>query len=229
MELVGPVVVVFVQLEVRQGLRPTPLVVPSDVCPLLVVTGLTAHVNHAVDAGATAQHFAARITQSATVQTRRRLGLVQPVGARIANAIQVAHRNVNPVVIVFFTRFDQQHALAGVCTQAVGQQTASSAAANDDVVEGVVVHGCPGLLMDRLCLWILNQFHGRSVHMPGCHFAPMGWHKATDEGQRASAAHGCATATAPLIRRPYLAVGITNSAPLPMLSGQRCMMDFCLV
>ena len=27
----------------------------------------------------------------------------------------------------------------------------------------------------------------------------------------------------------YLAVGITNSAPLPMLSGQRCMMDFCLV
>jgi hypothetical protein len=27
----------------------------------------------------------------------------------------------------------------------------------------------------------------------------------------------------------YFAVGITNSAPLPMLSGQRCMMDFCLV
>jgi hypothetical protein len=27
----------------------------------------------------------------------------------------------------------------------------------------------------------------------------------------------------------YLAVGITNSAPLPMLSGQRCMTLFCLV
>ncbi|SEJ87862.1 hypothetical protein SAMN05444746_104182 [Variovorax sp. OK212] len=27
----------------------------------------------------------------------------------------------------------------------------------------------------------------------------------------------------------YLAVGITNSAPLPMLSGQRCMTDFCFV
>ncbi len=27
----------------------------------------------------------------------------------------------------------------------------------------------------------------------------------------------------------YFAVGMTNSAPLPMLSGQRCMMDFCLV
>ena len=27
----------------------------------------------------------------------------------------------------------------------------------------------------------------------------------------------------------HFAVGITNSAPLPMLSGQRCMIDFCLV
>ena len=27
----------------------------------------------------------------------------------------------------------------------------------------------------------------------------------------------------------YFAVGMTNSAPLPMLSGQRCMIDFCLV
>jgi hypothetical protein len=27
----------------------------------------------------------------------------------------------------------------------------------------------------------------------------------------------------------YFAVGITNSAPLPIDSGQRCMIDFCLV
>ena len=27
----------------------------------------------------------------------------------------------------------------------------------------------------------------------------------------------------------YFAVGMTNSAPSEMLSGQRCMMDFCLV
>ncbi|MDB5730582.1 MAG: hypothetical protein JWQ03_477 [Variovorax sp.] len=30
-------------------------------------------------------------------------------------------------------------------------------------------------------------------------------------------------------REAYLAVGITNSAPLSMLSGQRCITDFCLV
>jgi hypothetical protein len=34
---------------------------------------------------------------------------------------------------------------------------------------------------------------------------------------------------APPGARPYFAVGIANSAPLPMLSGQRCMIDFCLV
>ena len=27
----------------------------------------------------------------------------------------------------------------------------------------------------------------------------------------------------------YFAVGITNSAPLPIDSGQRCMIDFCFV
>jgi hypothetical protein len=42
---------------------------------------------------------------------------------------------------------------------------------------------------------------------------------------------GCAKWRSPFFvaLKTYLAVGITNSAPLPMLSGQRCMMDFCLV
>ena len=31
------------------------------------------------------------------------------------------------------------------------------------------------------------------------------------------------------MRSAYFAVGITNSAPLAMLAGQRCMIDFCLV
>jgi hypothetical protein len=29
--------------------------------------------------------------------------------------------------------------------------------------------------------------------------------------------------------RGYFAVGIANSAPFGVLSGQRCMIDFCLV
>ena len=34
---------------------------------------------------------------------------------------------------------------------------------------------------------------------------------------------------APPAHEAYFAVGMANSAPLAMLSGQRCMMDFCLV
>ena len=49
--------------------------------------------------------------------------------------------------------------------------------------------------------------------------------------QKGSAKEACATPPW-LGRRPvgsYLAVGIANSAPLPMLAGQRCMTLFCLV
>ena len=31
------------------------------------------------------------------------------------------------------------------------------------------------------------------------------------------------------LTRHYFAVGIANSAPFSMLSGQRCMIDFCFV
>jgi hypothetical protein len=45
-----------------------------------------------------------------------------------------------------------------------------------------------------------------------------GWN---GSGRETVPAHGLTPA--------YLAVGITNSAPLPMLSGQRCITLFCRV
>ena len=50
----------------------------------------------------------------------------------------------------------------------------------------------------------------------------------SDPAQKGGDTHGllrCARSD----ESTYLAVGITNSAPLPIDSGQRCMMDFCLV
>jgi hypothetical protein len=44
--------------------------------------------------------LAARVAQRATVQAGVGLGLVEPVGARIADAVQIAHRDVDPVVVV---------------------------------------------------------------------------------------------------------------------------------
>jgi hypothetical protein len=47
-----------------------------------------------------------------------------------------------------------------------------------------------------------------------------------DNGRRASPR---LHALQPKNVNPYLEVGMANSAPLAMLFGQRCMIDFCLV
>jgi hypothetical protein len=132
---VGAAVVVFMALEVGQHRVPGPACIAGQLGPLRIVAPLAAHVDHAVDAGAAAQRLAARVAQRAAVQAGIGLGLVAPVGARVADAIQVAHGNVDPVVAVAAAGFDQQHALGGVGTQAVGQQAAGGAGADDDVVE----------------------------------------------------------------------------------------------
>ena len=164
--VVAALVVVLMAFEIGQGVVPAPTRVTCDIGPVVVIARLTTHVNHAVDAGAAPQDLAARIAQTAPIQTFSGLGVVEPIGARVANAIQVAHGDVHPVVIVFAACFNQQHAVATTGAQAVGEQAARRPRTNDDVVELCVVH---------------------------------------------------------------LEVGMTNSAPLGVLSGQRCMMDFCLV
>ena len=133
-------VMVFVHFEVGQAVIPTPTRVAGDGRPLVVVARLAAHVNHAVDAGATAQHLAARVAQAATIEARSGLSVIEPIGARVTYAIQIADRNMHPVVIVFAAGFDQQHPLGRVRAQAVGKQTTGGARADDDVVEGGVVH-----------------------------------------------------------------------------------------
>ena len=124
MRVSGACMVVFVQFEVGQAVVPAPALVARGLCPLVIVARLSAHVNHAVDAAAPAQNFAARVVQRAAIQASSRLGLVKPIGTRVAHAIQITHRNVDPVVVVFAPSFDQQHAHARIGRQAVGQQAA---------------------------------------------------------------------------------------------------------
>jgi hypothetical protein len=195
-KLVGAFVVVFMQLEIGQRLLPAPLVVAGDLRPLLVVARLAAHVDHAVDAGAAAEHAAARVAQLAAVQSGIFLGEIHPVGARVANAVQVTHRDVDPVVVVFFARLHQQDPLAGVGTEPVGQQTPCGACADDDVVKAVVVHGLAGLLSQSLCLWngrlVPNE---RSVRDSGWAEWPICWREATDEAMWPSLRRGCGICT----------------------------------
>ena len=146
-------VVVFVRLEVGQAGVPAPVGVARQLCPLVVVARLAAHVDHAVDAGAAAQRLAARIAQAPPVEAGVGLGLVEPVGARVADAIEVAHRNVDPVVVVLAARFHQQHALGGIGREAVGHEAAGGATADHDVVEGGVAHGASGSLSVWVPVW----------------------------------------------------------------------------
>ena len=116
---------------------------PVSCRPAVVVARLAAHVDHAVDARAAAQHLAARIEQVAAVEAGFRLGAVAPVGARVADAVQVADRDVDPVVVVVAAGLDQQHAARAIGGQAIGEQAAGGAGADDDVVESRVLQSAP--------------------------------------------------------------------------------------
>ena len=98
---IGPLVVVFMQLEVGQAVFPAPGGIAQQFAPLVVVAGLAAHVDHAVDTAAAPQRLAARVTQRSAIEAGIRLGVVKPVGARVADAIQVTDGDVDPVVVVF--------------------------------------------------------------------------------------------------------------------------------
>ena len=133
--------VVLVAAEIGQGVVPAPAVVTRQFGPLVVVARLATHVDHAVDAAAAAQRFATRVAQRAAVQPGVGFGVVKPVGAGVADAVEVAHGDMNPVVIVFAAGFNQKHPAAAVGTQAVAKQGAGRAAADDDVVKRGVTHG----------------------------------------------------------------------------------------
>src|SRR6478672_2493437 len=139
MEGVGALVEVFVLEEIGQAFAPAPAGIGAEAvagAPAVVVAGLAAHVDHAVDAAAAAQHLAARIAKAAAIEARRRLGGIEPVGARVADAVQVADRDVDPEVVVVAAGLDQQDVLVPVGAQPIGEQAPGGAGAADDVVVG---------------------------------------------------------------------------------------------
>ena len=121
--------------EIRQDAAPGPVRLAGQLRPGVVVARLAAHVDHAVDRGASAQHPPARIAQAATVQPRLGLGRIHPVGARVADAVEIADGDVDPGIIVPPPRLDQQHAPLARGAQPVGQEAARRAGPDDDVIE----------------------------------------------------------------------------------------------
>jgi len=123
-----------------------------------------------VDARRAAQSLAAPVAQRAPFQGRIGFGREESVGARIADAVKVAGRDVDPVVIVPPAGLDHQYALAGIGPQAIGQQAAGGAAANDDVVAGRSISGSqpgpqPGPQL--ICFMIAYNASCASKPIPG--------------------------------------------------------------
>ena len=170
-QLVGPVEVVLGPLEVGQDVVPAPAGV-AQLAPAVVVRGLAAHVDHAVDRRAAAQHLAARIIEHATAESRLGLGLEAPVGARIADAVEIADRDVDPGIVVLAAGLEQQDRYRGIGGQPVGEHAAGGAGADDDVVEAADMACCAVGRAQRRCLpsvhlrYISNQPRRRSP--PNC-------------------------------------------------------------
>src|SRR5690606_38254404 len=109
----------------------------SGLTPQVVIAGLSAHIDHAVDGGAAAQHLAAWIAKRPPVQSGFGLCGKTPVGAGIANAIKITDGDVNPGVIVLSACLQQQHGAVLVCGKPVREGATCRARANHDVIVGV--------------------------------------------------------------------------------------------
>ena len=133
--LVRAAPVVFGLHEDRQHVLPRPAGVAGQLRPLVVVARLAAQIEHRVDRGAAAEHAPARIADRAAVQPRLGLGLVAPVGALVADAVEIADGDVDPHPVVFAAGFQQQNRVARIGREAVGEDAAGGAGADDDVVE----------------------------------------------------------------------------------------------
>ena len=124
----------FAAQEMRQHVVPAPARV-AELAPVVVVGGLAAHVDHAVDGRGTADHLAARVAQRSPVQARHRLGAIAPVGPRVAHGVEVADRDVEPDPVILAAGLEQQHRMPTRRRQPVGQRAAGTARPDHDVVE----------------------------------------------------------------------------------------------
>ena len=120
--------------EQGQHVVPGPAAV-AHLGPAVIVPRLAAHVDHAVDRGAAAEHPAARIVERPAVQPVLGFGLQAPVGARIALGVEIADRHLDPEIVVLAAGLEQQDAVAPVFRQPVGKHAAGRAGADDDIVE----------------------------------------------------------------------------------------------
>ena len=111
----------------------------AELAPMIEVRVLSADIKEPVDRARAAQHLAARLNDLAVVELGLRLRGIEPIERLAREQLAVAERNVNPDVAVASAGFQEQHAVASRRGEAIGENAAGRARADDDVVECVDV------------------------------------------------------------------------------------------
>src|SRR5690606_35602798 len=99
-------VMVFGLPEIVEDVVPTPTLA-AHLPPEVVIARLSAHVDHAIDRRTPAEQLAARIGERAAVEAFFLLRQEAPVRARIVDAVEIADRDMHPMVIVRAARFEK--------------------------------------------------------------------------------------------------------------------------
>src|ERR1700746_3419039 len=104
----------FAQKMIVKALEDWTHVIPApageaQLTPVIIISRLSAHRNHGIDRGRTADPLAPRILQRPAVKARFALCLEHPVRPRIANGEKIADRNMKPDPVVVATGFQNQN------------------------------------------------------------------------------------------------------------------------
>ncbi len=90
---------------------------------MIVVGGLTTHIDHAVNRRAAAKKPSTRVVQRPSIQPWLRLSPKTPVHERVAHAIKITHRDMHPKVIAVAASFEKSNLVARVSAQAIREHT----------------------------------------------------------------------------------------------------------
>ena len=104
--------------------------------PAVVIAAMAAHIGHGVDRRRAADNAAAGAFEATAAGRGLGFREIHPVVLALEQKARPAQRDLDPRIAVPAAGFEQQHPLALVLAQPVGQHAAGRAGADDDVVVG---------------------------------------------------------------------------------------------
>ena len=119
--------------EIGQAIVPRPAAV-AELRPMVIIFGLTADINEAVDRARPAEHLPAGIEDRATGRAGIGLGVKPPGKGRMVEEFHKARGDMDIGAPVAPARFDQDHLCAGILAQPTGQNATRRASTDDYII-----------------------------------------------------------------------------------------------